>query len=277
MATINVKISSNLVSKRNPETNRIEPDVDSINQIGQQVIALHEAGNNMGVVYSGAIAIGMSQEKIIERPPKSEMAELQWLSCVGNPVLFRILQEALGPITVGQLLLTRNDMNHLTKKWWHRSKPTREEALGTMQKAFESKNRGIWLANENDATAHEDITFGDNDILAAIITAVMKLSGKFGEDVKLVILSDVDGVYEDLDDETSLIRTIEDIEVYEHVIKPSDSDITTGGMRSKFEAAKIVTASGVDMWVANGHTPDVIQLALDGKTGTHFVAKPINR
>lgn len=268
MATILVKTSSNLVAKAEASTGRIEADVETINRIGRQVVKLHQK-HDLGIIYSGAIALGMAKEGLTKRPSKDRMPELQWLACVGNPVLLSLFERALFPLTIGHLLLTRNELDHNQDKAGRRQE--RQEALATMQQAFAS--RGIWLANENDAIAHEEITFGDNDILAAIIAAEMKLSGKFGDDIKLVMLTDKDGVYSDIEDESSLIPVIEDIEAYEHVIVPAGSELSTGGMESKFKAAKIATASGVQMWVANGRAPDVIRKAIEGKTGTHFVAK----
>jgi glutamate 5-kinase len=86
------------------------------------------------------------------------------------------------------------------------------------------------------------------------------------------MLSDIDGVYADVSDPTSIIRQInaKDIAKYGHLAGGSSGIHGKGGMKTKFEAAKIATDAGIEMWIANGQTENAIQLALDGEIGTHF-------
>jgi len=92
----------------------------------------------------------------------------------------------------------------------------------------------------------------------------------FGKQVQLVLLSDVDGVYEDKNDTSSLIREITDIDAYEHFAGSSASGLGVGGMKTKFAAARIALEAGVEMWIANGRADNAIERALDGEIGTHF-------
>ena len=128
------------------------------------------------------------------------------------------------------------------------------------------------IVNENDAITHDEIAFGDNDTLAARFAVKIKQSQLFGGEVALVILSDVDGVYENIADNSSLIREIKNVDSYAHVVTGVVSDGGTGGMQTKFNAARIACRHGVDVYISNGQTEDVIRKTLMGALGTRFVA-----
>jgi glutamate 5-kinase len=83
-------------------------------------------------------------------------------------------------------------------------------------------------------------------------------------------LSDVDGLYADKDDASSLIRIVDNLVDYKHLAGDAESANGTGGMLTKFEAAKIAISNGLEMYIANGRQEDVIARTLAGEVGTHF-------
>ena len=131
------------------------------------------------------------------------------------------------------------------------------------------------IINENDAIADEEIKVGDNDRLSALIAAAIHLRGT-RRAVKLVLLSDIDGLYAEYGTvRQKLIRSVTDIDTVVHFAEGSGSAVGTGGMRTKLEAARIAVNAGVDMYITNVAGQDVVNDVLLGKTGTHFVAKQV--
>ena len=131
-------------------------------------------------------------------------------------------------------------------------------------------NGCVAIVNENDAISHEEIAFGVNDTLAARLAAKIGQSALFGSDIKLVILSDIDGVYEDLNDRSSVVSKIYSPNDFAHLAGNTCNLSGTGGMRTKFDAANIAIEHGIDMWIANGSEHNAIQRSISGEIGTHF-------
>lgn len=239
-----------------------ELDDASFARIGQQIRDLYP----VGVITSAGITAGLEQTKGIRPNKENDIKELQALASIGAPLLFeRWRRQAFNGKIIGGLLLTRSELD--TKK------PEQVQALRTIHTIM--SNGWIPVINENDAITHEEIAFGDNDILAAELAVQMAYSALFGS-VRLILLSSVDGLYGNGVDSKSVIPVIPygQIPNYEHLIQDTDSKISSGGMTSKFRAAKVVTPKGIEMWIANGRTENAIQRALEGEIGTHFVAKP---
>jgi glutamate 5-kinase len=209
----------------------------------------------------------MAEEGLTERPDKTtSLPELQWLSCVGWPLILKEWAAALDGRTTGGILLTKSNLDLAS---------SREEALRTVYTGLVREGRPI--INENDAITHNEITFGDNDILAAILAARMVgHSALFGANIRVVILSDVNGVRKNRDDPSTRIHVINHIRNYEHLAGGVGSANATGGMASKFKAAEIVTEAGMHMYVAHGRTDGVLEDVLSGEsrtTGTEFLPK----
>lgn len=181
------------------------------------------------------------------------------MACLGQTALMQAWQKALAPQVVGQLLITNHELDHA-------------EGLELLQVIMcLLKYRDIPVVNENDAISHGEITFGDNDMLAAHL-AVLLHTSQFFERTRLIVLSDIDGVYKDIADKKSVISTIDNIDAYQHVAGDAGSTNGTGGMASKFQAAKIATKNGVEMYIANGRTARSIERTLKGEIGTRFTA-----
>jgi glutamate 5-kinase len=259
-----VKVGTTTMFKH--EQGRERLDHDSLKQIGAQVLRLRERGTNVALVSSGAVTAGMEATGTLVRPKGDEaMPETQRLATIGWHRVLTAWERALGTTTVGGLLITRRELNLDT--------PEHDEVLRTTHTLL--RHGDVPILNENDGITHAELSnqsFGQNDTLAAVYAAQIAHSELFGAQVKLVLLSDVDGVYQDVNDSDSVIPVIEDIAAYEHVAGGTNGAMGRGGMRTKFEAAQIAMTAGVDMWVANGRSEEVIERAIAGEIGTHFKA-----
>lgn len=243
-------------------------DRQAMQRIGSQVIRLKEQGFHVPIVSSGAVTAGMEATRISVRPDGEEaMPEIQRLATIGWRHVLNAWFDAMG-VENGGLLVTRRELNLDT--------PEHDEALRTTHTLL--SHGEIPILNENDGITHGELTnqsFGQNDELSAIYAAQIAKSELFGSNVRLVLLSDVDGVYSDVNDPSSIIKEISlsDIAQYKHHAGGPNGVHGKGGMKTKFEAAKIAAAAGVEMWIANGQTENAIQLAMDGGIGTHFALK----
>ena len=236
-------------------------DMISLERIGKQITDRYEQGQNTLLVSSGAIASGMAAVGLNMRPKKeTSMHELQRLASIGWRHNLNAWDSVLGSLTTGGVLLTKRELDLYSER----------KELITVTHTMVSHG-DIVIANENDVISHSEIAIGDNDTLAAGYAAKLASSGLFGI-VNLLLLTDVDGLYRDINDRDSLIKIVDDLSQYEHLAGEAGTDGGTGGMRTKFAAAAIACAAGVNMWIANGREDDVIQRALSGETGTLFTA-----
>ncbi len=241
-------------------------DMTSLGRIGQQVVARHEQGQNTLLISSGAIAAGMAAVGLSTRPKKdTAMHELQRLASIGWRHNLNAWDGVLNGLTIGGVLLTKRELD---------LEDERQELIAVTHTMV---NHGdIVIANENDVISHSEIAVGDNDSLAALYAAKLAGSGLFGT-VNLVLLTDVDGLYRDISAKDSLIGVVDDLSQYQHLAGEAGSDKGTGGMRTKFAAAKIAGEAGINMWIANGRADNVIERAMTGETGTLFAAMELVR
>lgn len=255
-----IKVGTNtLIERRDDGSERL--DAASFRRIGRQVLQLREAGTGVVIVSSAAITAGMVATGLTTRPDmQTEMPELQRLASIGWRHVLNAWDGALPGATIGELLLTQRELDFQHE---------RDEVLGVTHTLLHHGD--IAIANENDAITHEEIAFGDNDRLAATFAARLNRSALFGR-VSLVVLSDVHGVYRDVRDPTSVISEIHDIAQYTHLANGTTKPGATGGMTTKFAAARIARDNGVPMYIAHGRTDSAIQRTLDGEIGTSFTA-----
>jgi glutamate 5-kinase len=210
-------------------------------------------GTSFVLVSSGAIALGMKKLGYRARP--KEMARLQAAAAAGQSLLMRAYEEAFDArgVSVAQVLLTHADLADR-----HRANNARA-ALGALLEAG-----AVPILNENDSVAVDEIRFGDNDQLAAMVAPLV--------DAELVVLlSDVEGL---LDGEGRRIPVVRDVarDALPHVRK-STSTVGTGGMASKVEAARRATLAGANVVVADARAPETLGAVLRGDdVGTLFVA-----
>ena len=222
-----------------------------------QLASLHEAGHEVILVSSGAIAAGVELLGLLERP--QDIPSLQAASSVGQGLLLNLYTGffAAHGILVGQVLFTQYDFAH------------RQQYLNARNAFRRLLEQGVVpLVNENDTVAVEEIRFGDNDRLAALVAVLTDAD-------LLVMLSDIKGLYTadpKKDRGASLIHEVERItpEMVKSAGKAMEEH-STGGMTAKLEAARIAAASGIGVVVAPGREPGVLPAVLGGRTvGTYF-------
>jgi glutamate 5-kinase len=226
--------------------------------LARQTAALRAAGNHVVIVSSGAIAAGVEAMGLAGRP--TELTGLQAAAAIGQVRLigtYDEIMEAEG-IRIAQVLLTRHDTGHRQAYVY---------ACRTLERLLEM---GIVpVVNENDTTAVDEIRFGDNDTLAALVGVMVRAD-------LVVLLSDIDGLY-DRDpggnESAVLLERVE--ELTDDLLAAaggSGSEFGTGGMSTKLDAARILMKAGISMVVCDGHRPDVLLDAVAGKpVGTYFV------
>ena len=210
-------------------------------------------GVSFVVVSSGAIALGMKKLGYRARP--KEMARLQAAAAAGQSLLMRAYEEAFDArgLSVAQVLLSHADLADRTRANNARA------ALGALLEAG-----AVPILNENDSVAVDEIRFGDNDQLAAMVAPLVDAE-------VVVLLSDVEGL---LDGEGRRVSIVRDVarDALPHVRK-STSGVGTGGMASKIEAARRATLAGANVVVADARAEGVLQRVLAGEdVGTLFVA-----
>lgn len=258
-----IKIGTSTLTRRTSD-GHIELNAESFKRIATQVTQLRKDGVSVLLVSSAAITAGIAAVGIKERPNNQDetMPTLQALASVGWRHVLNAWSDALESNAVGELLITKNELGRNEE---------RSELLRVTQALL---HQGIVpIVNENDAITHDEIAFGDNDTLAARLAVKIKRSHLFSNEVSLIILSDVDGVYENVKDSSSLIREINNVDAYAHVVTGSVSDGGTGGMQTKFTAAGIACRYGVDVYISNGQARDVLRKTLSNDLGTRFVSR----
>ena len=218
------------------------------------------AGGEVILVSSGAIGMGTAKLKLKERP--RDIEGKQAAAAVGQCELMYIYDREFTSYnhTVAQILLTAPDLKCEDRHAKFTATMNRLLALGV-----------IPIINENDTVATEEIEFGDNDTLAALVASSV------GADL-LVLLSDIDGLYTadpHKDPEASLIPEVYEItDEIRALGGGAGSALGTGGMVTKIRAAEIATAAGCDMIITNGAYPELLYNVMDGNlAGTKFYAK----
>ncbi|NMB43497.1 MAG: glutamate 5-kinase [Clostridiales bacterium] len=220
---------------------------------------LRNMGKDVVLVSSGSIAVGRQTFNINEKP--KEKALSQACAAVGQARLIMIYQKFFAEYSQisAQVLMTKDTMLNPI---------SRENALNTFEKLFEMNV--IPVVNENDTVSTDEIEFGDNDTLSAIVTALIDAD-------LLILLSDIDGLFTDdpnVNPEAKFIDHVDYIdEKLENMCKGSNGSLGTGGMATKIAAARIATDSGADMVIANGKDVHIIEDIFEGKNvGTLFTA-----
>jgi glutamate 5-kinase len=252
VATLVVKLGSSIVADDSGEVR-----ADVLASVCAAVAERHAAGDEVVVVTSGAIARGMALMTLPMRP--TAMEELQAASAVGQGKLYRTYDELLQAhgVRSAQVLLTFFDMS--ARSHYLNARHTLKTLL---------RWRVVPVINENDTTTTDEISFGDNDFLAAQVAILV------GADL-LVLLTDTGGLYSSdprRDPGARLIREVaaaEELERYE--IGLSSSPLGSGGMRSKVVAAEMATAAGIPVTIASGVEGAATAEALaGGPAGTRF-------
>lgn len=241
-------------------------NLNNMDKLIRTLADIHGMGNEVILVSSGAIAVGVAAMGLSERP--GELRVKQAAAAVGQCRMMHIYDKIFSEYNrqVAQILLTEDDV-HGGERTEH------------LENTFETllKMGVIPVVNENDSVSSAEIetgshkVLGDNDSLSAVVA-------KFCNADLLILLSDIDGLYDGdprINKNAHLISVVN--EITPEIISMAGGAGTrrgTGGMMTKLEAAKISTNNGIDMIITNGKNPCAIYDILAGKdVGTKFVAK----
>jgi glutamate 5-kinase len=243
-----VKLGTQLLTERDGTL-----DDAFLRNIAAQVAALKARGITVTIVSSGAIGAGLRELNLSARP--KDLALLQAVAAVGQRRLMDAWAAAFAPhnIPVGQILLTREDMDRRARFLNLRNTIHALQQLG-----------GVAIINENDTISTDElvkISFGDNDILAALVAHVLRAD-------LLILMTVVDGL---LDESGQSVRLVQSLEQAQQLVRKEKSQLGKGGMDSKLQAAKMVTDAGESLIVADGRMPDILPRLLDHEVlGTLF-------
>jgi len=250
-----VKLGSSIVAD---ERGQVRADV--LGRICDEIAELHHAGRAVIVVTSGAIARGMGVMALAMRPRAID--ELQAASAVGQGKLYQVYDELLRArdVPTAQVLLTFFDMSARTHYL---------NARQTLRKLLDW--RVVPVINENDTTTTDEISFGNNDFLAAQVAILLGAE-------RLLLLTDAAGVFTAdprVDPQARLLDEVADFSALDALeISQSPSPLGSGGMRSKVVAAEMATAAGIPTVIAGGLAPGTIAAAAHGRpVGTAFPAR----
>jgi glutamate 5-kinase len=250
--TIVVKIGSSSLTSDEGGLNR-----DQIGFFADELASLHREGYAVLLVTSGAVAAGFREMGYSSRP--KVLHEKQASASVGQALLMQAYHAAFARhgIGVGQILLTRSDFSN--RKRITNAQLTIDELL---------RHSIVPVINENDTVSVDELKFGDNDMLSALVANLVRAQ-------KLLILTDTDGLYTEDPRKNANARRIDRVteineELYQ-IAGGSGSSVGTGGMRSKVEAARIAMRGGVPVFVGRVTEPgDLLLAAREEGKGTYF-------
>ncbi len=235
------------------------PRMEVLAGVCDLLAGVHREGREVIVVTSGAIARGMREMRLPQRP--TSVGALQAASAVGQGKLYRVYDELLREreVTSAQVLLTFFDMSARTHYL---------NARLTLSTLLEW--RVMPVINENDTTATDEISFGDNDFLAAQVAVLVAAD-------ELILLTDIDGLYTAdprLYPDAHIVSEVSDFSSLQELdIGHTTSPLGSGGMRSKVVAAEMATAAGIATTICNGLRSEALKAVLAGeREGTRFAA-----
>ncbi len=246
-----VKVGTSSLTHETGKTN-----FKRIEKLVQVLADLMNMGNEIILVSSGAIGVGVGKLGLVDKP--STTRQKQALAAIGQASLVSIYEKFFSEYgySTGQVLLTKFILDDETR--YISAKNAFETMLGFGV---------IPIVNENDVISTYEIEFGDNDTLSAYVANLVDAD-------LLVILSDIDGFYDGnpTDEASSIIPVIE--EITDEIKRCAGGVGTrrgTGGMKTKLNAAELVCGNGIDMIITNGSRPDNLYKIIEGKpVGTLF-------
>ena len=224
---------------------------DQIDKLVRQLVDVKNAGRDVLLVTSGAIGAGMGELSLQQRPRL--LSRQQAAAALGQGQLIGVYNKFLREYGErgGQVLLTGSDMED------------RSRYLNAFDTLLALLQYGVIpVINENDTVATDEIKFGDNDTLAALVAGLVEAD-------LLINLTDTEGLYrggppDDETEEAEIIRSVAEITPeIERLAGSKGTPAATGGMETKIEAAKVATGSGITMVIAPGHKESVVLETID--------------
>lgn len=247
-----VKVGTSTITHSNGKM-----DLFRMERLARELADLHNEGREVLLVTSGAVAAGIGRLGLREYPRTLPLK--QALAAIGQGALLHMYEKFFAEYDklIAQVLLTRSDFEERLRYLNARNTLNTVLQLGA-----------IPVINENDTVAVEEIRFGDNDTLSALVAEIVDAD-------LLIILSDIDGLYDDdprSNPAARLYHEVEDIpEILEDSLRGRGHKFSSGGMFTKLQAARIAMSSGIPMVVANGSIDGVLRRILSGeRVGTLF-------
>ncbi len=245
-----IKVGSGVIANY-----RLKPRRTRLRSLIQQMVAAQRAGVEVVFVSSGAIVLGMGEMGLTKRP--SDLASLQALAAIGQAVLMKTYSDLFRKegAVCAQVLLTWDDFSDRRRY---------NNARKTLTTLLEQKV--VPIINENDTISTDEIKFGDNDKLSALV------AGAVSADL-LIMLSDVDGLYKFEDGKKVFFKEISEItpDIEALAFGTSNKHISRGGMSAKLKAVKIALEARTPCVIAHGETREVVSRVLSGEgIGTFF-------
>lgn len=221
------------------------PDERQLKILVDELASFQNSGGEVAFVSSGAVGAGLEALGMQTRP--TEAKDLQMAAAVGQICLMSLYNDLFrsNDIIVGQVLLTHDALKDRVRHL---------NARNTLANLF--ANRIVPIINENDAISTEEIKFGDNDVLAALVAILIDADA-------LVLLSTTDGLRDDDNNRVSYIEEVDD-DVLELVSDKADK-LSTGGMASKLNSSQIAAHNGIPVVIADGRKPEVLSRIFAGE------------
>ena len=234
-------------------------DLKRMDSLCRELVDLTNRGYEIVLVSSGAIGAGMAKLRIGER--QKLIPEKQALAAIGQGSLMHMYEKLLAEYgqVMAQVLLTKGDLND------------RGRFLNARNTLFQLFRYGaLPIINENDTVAFEEIRFGDNDTLAALVALLIDADA-------VILLTDIDGLYDanpSTNPKAKLLSTVDTITPEIEAMAGGGGKFGTGGMITKISAAKVATNSGIPLVIAEGKTVGHLDFLLEGKEiGTLFLPR----
>jgi glutamate 5-kinase len=252
-----IKIGTRLVTRANGKLS-----IAYIERLVRELADLRNQGHEIILVSSGAVGAGMGRLNLTKRP--NAVRKKQACAAVGQGLLIHIYEKLFSEYgqVVAQILLTRGDLVN------------RRRYINACNTLVTLLDWGVIpIINENDTVSVQEIKFGDNDRLSALVAGLCDAN-------LLIILTDIDGLYKTnphIDPQAAMIREVRQITAeIKGYAGNSREELATGGMITKLQAAEIAVNSGIGMIIANGKDPAVLNRIICGeKIGTYF--HPVKR
>ncbi len=248
-----IKIGSSVIA-----TYAMKPRMAHLASLAKQIASVQRDGVEVILVSSGAIVLGMGELGQKKRP--TDLASLQALAAIGQAALMSRYIDLFKEhkAKCAQVLLTWEDFNSRTRY---------NNARNTFQAIL--RRRVVPVVNENDTIATDEIKFGDNDKLSALVACLVQAD-------LLLILSDVEGLFNFKDGKKELFQEIREItgDIESVAGGTNKAQMSKGGMTAKLQAIKVATHASIPCIIANGESENVLLRALKGeRIGTFFVEK----
>lgn len=249
---ITVKVGTRLLTHHTGKLN-----LGYMERLVRKLSDLRNEGHEVILVTSGSIGAGRGKLNIARK--KITIPEKQAIAAVGQGLLLQIYEKLFSEygLVVGQILLTRSDL------------VSRRRYINACNTVITLLKLGVIpIINENDSVSIEEIKFGDNDRLSALVAGL-------SDSNLLIVLTDVDGLFNANPSKNPDAKLIPFVDKIDKKIKDgaesSNDDLATGGMITKLQAAEIATMSGIPMYITNGSDPDVLSRIISGEhVGTYF-------